>query len=206
MPRTAPTKSKPKINIYSNERVLIVAAPNDGKTTLALKLLNILDDGQPLVVVNPGADETLYKVFGPARDSIDPNWPAVQHIAPPITDDPKKYTLWWQIAEHGKCRVYIDELDQVGTAQRYNVGLKYLYQRGRRRFINMIASTQRSVDIPKFAIQFSEHIFAGHVAGGDLERLEQLTKQPWGDMVQKRTQHQFAYWSKNEKQPPFFIN
>ena len=199
--------SRPKIDIVSNQRVLLVASPNDGKTTKALELLDVLDDGKPMIIVNPGADAKLYKIFGAARHDIDPRWPQVQHIAPPVTDNYKSYKFWWSIAEHGNCRVYIDELDQVGTASQYNHGLKYLYQRGRRRFIQIIASSQRYQNIPVFTVNFSDHFFVGYVTGDDLKKLEKNTGQKWEHLMQQRSQHQFAYWTRNQaNQQPYFIN
>lgn len=200
----AKPQNKP-IVIESDQRILLIAAPKDGKTTLAVNLLGLINPKR-LVVVNPAADKDLYQVFGEGRLHIDPDMPPVQHLTPMVTDDYRKYSFWWQIVKAGNTFTYIDELAQVSDSRRYNIGLKYQYQMGRRRFCGTMAATQRALEIPRFTFAFSEHVFVGHVEGADLARVEEATGKRWAHLIEQRKPHQFAYWSRLERDEPRFIN
>lgn len=197
---------KPKITIKNNQRILVIGAPNDGKTTLSLALLKQLAP-KKLVVLNPGADESLYRVFGESTTHIQKPFPAMQHVAPMVRAKKQDYgEILWPIIQEGKVFTFIDELSVLADANQYSPALQYLYQQGRRRFCSMMALTQRAKNIPIFCFSFSEHIFVGRVEGPDLERLEKGTGKQWAHLIAKRHPHQFAYWSPLEQREPFFIN
>lgn len=131
----------------------------------------------------------------------------MQHVAPMVRANKKDYgKIFWPIVEEGKILTYIDEISVVADANQFSPGMQYLYQQGRRRFCSVIALTQRAKRIPTFCFAFSEHIFVGHVSAPDLKRLEEETGVEWAHLIAQRTEHQFAYWNRLEKNEPYFIN
>lgn len=193
------------MNLQTDQRILLVGGTGDGKTTLGLKILAHMakQSRQAVVILNPGAEPKLYEHFGEPRPQIDPSWPAVQHVAPPVVSHPKRHGhVFHAIADRGNVLTYIDELALLGDSSRYSLWLKYLYQMGRRRNCGEIAVTQRPVGIPKFTYQMSDHFFVGDVRGTDLDYIEHATGQRWADAIQQRQAYQFLYWSRHEKIAP----
>lgn len=192
------------IKIRTDNRITIIGSTGDGKTTLALKLMEMFNGHkQKAVILNPAAEPKYYELFGDSRPDVNLKWPPLQHIAPPVVHNPKDYgSVLWPIVERGNTITLIDELAIIGEANRYSLALKYLYQMGRRRNCGAIAISQRPIDIPVFSYTMADHIFIGDVLGNDLKHIEKLTNQRWQDAIQNRGQYEFLYWSRHEKLPP----
>lgn len=189
----------------TSQRILIAGSPGDGKTTLALSLLAHISPKRT-VILNPGAEKIYYTLFGEASQTVDTSFPLVQHVAPPLYPDKKDYDkVWWPIIKAGNVYMLNDELSTTATESRFGDGMTYHFQQGRRRNCGQIALTQKLHRIPAFALDLADHIFVGYVQGRDLKRLEGDTQQPWAELMTKRKQYQFSYWSKHSGQRPILL-
>jgi energy-coupling factor transporter ATP-binding protein EcfA2 len=202
----ARTLNSSKIRIKTNHRVLIIGATRDGKSTAAMKVLDIVNP-KTLVVINQGAEPWYYELFGEARFDVDTSFPPVQHLALPIISDRRKYDKWlWPIIEHGNVTLFFDELKLMGEATNYGEALMYLYQMGARRGLGSIAINQRILTIPKFCFNQADHIIIAHQQGPDLKALEQETQHSWTQLIKNRKPYQFIHWSRlTADQPPQYL-
>lgn len=193
------------LNLRTNNRILILGATQDGKTTLALKLVARVAkiSGDPVVLLNPGAEQKLYELFGESRYTIDTGWPAQQHVVPVIKRKKTEYgAFFWPQLVRGNVLTYIDEVFMLGDVRQWPLGLQYLYQAGARRNCGTVAVSQRPVGIPTFMFDQSDHIFVGDVRGAALSHVEHATQQSWSQAMQARRQYEFLYWSRHIKAEP----
>lgn len=191
-----------KVVIGTSQRVLIASSTRDGKSTLAMRIVATLNP-ERLVVINPGAEPGYDKLFGPPRPTLDPRWPDVQHVAPPLVRDKREYDgLFKAILRQENVLTLIDELYMLATENRFADGLAYLYQMGARRNNGVIAITQRVKRIPAFCVNQADHIIVGHVQGADLEALEFETGQDWRSVIAGRKPYEFFHWSRHQPQQP----
>lgn len=191
--------------LRTDDRIVIVGGTGDGKTTLALKILARLaqQSGDPVIVLNPGAEERLYELFGEARFSIDSRFPPVQHVTPVLKKrKAENGNLFWPQILRGNVLTYIDEVFPIADVKNFSLGLQYLFQAGRRRNCGTVAVSQRPVAIPTFLFEMSDHLFVGDVRGAALNYLEYATNQEWSGAIQKRKQFEFLYWSRHVKSQP----
>lgn len=198
---------KKRIELTTADRIIILGSTGDGKTTLSLEILAIVRPKR-LVLINPGAEPKLYEIFGDSRPTLDTSFPSVQHVAPPIYRKKSEYgPLFWPIVLKGNVFSYYDEIAALATANDYSDGMMIGYQMGRRRNCGCVGVSQRTHRIPEFVINQADHIFAGHLQGRDLKKLETETQQPWAELMRTRKDHQFAYWSRHDAMTaPRFIN
>lgn len=194
-----------KMRIKPNARVTIIGSTGDGKTTLALWIMAQMVKFSPKhdqVIINPGAEEKLYKLFGQPSESINTKWPKCQHVVPFVTQNKKDYDeIFWPIVDHGNTITYIDEVFVVADGSSYSLGYQYLYQAGRRRGDGVIAVSQRPVDIPKITLQMADHLFICDVSGDDLTYLEKkIVRQPLTALMNQRKQYEYIWYSRHTKE------
>lgn len=193
------------IDLASNNRVLIIGATQDGKTTLALKLIARMaqQEKDPVVILNPGAEKRFYDLFGEARWDVDQKFPDVQHVVPVIKRKKTEYGgFFWPQLMRGNVLTYIDEVFMLGDTKQWSLGMQYLYQAGARRNCGTIAVSQRPVGIPTFMFDQSDHIFVGDIRGAALSHVQHATQQDWSRAIQERKQFEFLYWSRHVKAEP----
>lgn len=195
-----------QINLQTDDRVLILGSTGDGKTTAAMALLAQVgrkSGGDPVVILNPGAEERLYTLFGEPTPAINPKFPLVQHVVPQLTRKKRDYgPFFWPQLSRGNCFTYIDELFLLADSKDYSLGLQYMYQAGRRRNCGLIAVSQRPVHIPTFVFDMSDHILVGDIRRTGLQAIESATQQDWAAAVEARQKYEFLHWSRHTKEPP----
>jgi hypothetical protein len=164
-------------HIAPNDRVIILGRSGTGKTVLAQKLLLLVRNA---IIVDtkmndPGWDAVGEEVLARKiyKTGAGRWWwkPSDEFLA---DEDNAEQFFAWCYRRNGRRVVYLDELlDVAPRANSFPVSLKLLATRGRSAGVGLWSTTQRPVDVPKFALTEANHYFVFYLSDDDDQKTAQ---------------------------------
>lgn len=182
-------KKKPKrdVNVLPGfgERTFLVSKTGTGKTTKALKLLNIFKGVHQIQIIATKEDEKILALDVPIVTRLEevpkytfPEYPMVVYYPHGgELGNPEILDAWCQwIYLRGNTVAYIDELTQVARQTQPLPGFLNLYTRGRSQGCTVIAGTQRPRGVPAIVYTEAENFYKGFLTDKrDRQRVAEFT-------------------------------
>lgn len=109
----------------------------------------------------------------------------------------------WEMLERawrqGGWTVVIDEQWYAEQELKMRQMIVRLLTQGRSLGITVVCGVQRPVEISRFMLSQSKHIFTFQIDGGDMDRVKQATTPRIVEAVESLTGHDFVYFNRSKK-------
>lgn len=187
-----PTSSYP-IPWRLGEHTIAIGTTGTGKTFLVSELVKLRDN---VVVFRTKEDDIDFDGFRMARD-IKPmrHWKNERLLIMPKYDDQWKvgHELLEEVFSVGRWTIVIDEFfytQRLGLQK----DLEKILTQGRSKKITVVLGVQRPVQVTRFAVSESRHIFCFRVEGRDLKTLRDITTPKIMGAVDELGEHDFVHY------------